>query len=152
MNFYLVLNIIFKKSPASVSSLEIFMKHSLKREAVSTHIKPAAVNFYDIAHPYKLFTSQYISQQTSQRRFNVVFRLILRRDVAQHQINVEATFCTSTLCFSTLNWTLDNVETRLDNVETTSFSTSIFTTLSNVETKLRIWPFEKKLSLDSKTK
>ena len=46
-----------------------------------------------------------------------------------------------------LNWTtLDNVETAM------SFSTSILTTLGNVETTLRIWPFEKKLSLDLKTK
>ena len=92
-----------------------------------------------------------VSQQTFQRRFNVVFRLIWRRGVAQSEINVETTLCTSTLkfttlnnvettlCFSTLNWTtLDNVETTL------SFSTSIFTTLGNVETTLRIWPFEKK--------
>ena len=71
--------------------------------------------------------------------------------VAQRQINVKTTLCTSTLksatfnnvettlCISTLNWTtLDNVKTTL------SFSTSIFTTLGNVETTLRIWPFEKK--------
>ena len=93
------------------------------------------------------------SQQTFQRRFNVAFRLIWRRDVAQRQINVETTLRTSTLksttfnnvettlCISTLNWT------TLDNVETTSFSTLIFTTL-------RIWPFQKKkqISLDSKAK
>ena len=73
------------------------------------------------------------------------------RTVAQRQINVKTTLCTSTLksaafnnvettlCISTLNWTtLDNVKTTL------SFSTSIFTTLGNVETTLRIWPFEKK--------
>ena len=93
----------------------------------------------------------HIAQQIFQRRFNVGFRLIWRRDVPQRQINVETTLCTSTLkfttlgnvettlCISTLNWTtLDNVETTL------SFSTSIFTTLGNVETTLRIWPFEKK--------
>ena len=90
-------------------------------------------------------------QKTFQRRFNIVFRLIWRRNVAQRQINVETTLCTSTLKFTTFN----NVETifcismlnwtTLDNVETTlSFSTSIFTTLGNVETTLRIWPFEKK--------
>ena len=55
-------------------------------------------------------------------------------------VNVEIYNVETMLCISTLNWTtLDNVETTL------SFSTSIFTTL-------RIWPFEKKLSLDSKTK
>ena len=91
------------------------------------------------------------TQQTFQRRFNVAFRLIWRRDVAQRQINVETTLRTSTmksttfnnvettLCISTLNWTtLDNVETTL------SFSRSIFTTLGDVETTLRIWPFQKK--------
>ena len=92
-----------------------------------------------------------VSQQTFQRRFNVVFRLIWRRGVAQSEINVETTLCTSTLKFTTLN----NVEitlcvstlswTTLDNVETTlSFSKSIFTTSDNVETTLRIWPFKKK--------
>ena len=56
--------------------------------------------------------------------------------------NVETTFYNSML-----NWTtLDNVETTL------SFSTSIFTTSGNVETTLWIWPFGKKLTLDSKTK
>ena len=87
---------------------------------------------------------RHLSQETFQRRFNIVFGLIWRRDVTQRQINVKTTLCTSTfkftafsnvetgLCISTLNWTtLDNVETTL------SFSTSIFTTL-------RIWPFEKK--------
>ena len=99
------------------------------------------------------------TQQTFQRRFNVVFRLTWRPDVAQRQINVETTLCTSTLKFttfnnvettlyvSTLNWTtLDNFETML------SFSTWIFTALGNVETALQIWPFGKKLSLDWKTK
>ena len=93
------------------------------------------------------------TQQTFQRWFNVVFRLIWRLDVAQRQINVETTLCMSmfkcttfnnvetTLCISTLNWTtLDNVETTL------SFLISIFTTMSNVETTLRVWTFEKKRS------
>ena len=92
------------------------------------------------------------TQQTFQRRFNVVFRLIWRSDVTQRQINVETTLCMSTLKYttsnnvqttlyiSTLNWTtLDNVETML------SFSTSIFTTLGEVETTLQIWPFGKKI-------
>ena len=79
-----------------------------------------------------LFLTEF-TQQTFQRRFNIVFGLIWRRDVAR-QINVE-----TTLCMTTLNWTtLDNVETML------SFSKSIFTTLGNVETTLWIWPFEKK--------
>ena len=96
-------------------------------------------------------TCYYLTQKTFQRRFNVVFRLIWRRDFAQRQINVERTLCTSTLkfttlnnvettlCFSRLNWTtLENVKTTL------SFSTLIFATLGNVETALWIWPFEKK--------
>ena len=99
------------------------------------------------------------TQQTFQCRFNVAFRLIWCRGVAQRQINVETPLCTSTLKFatfinvettlriSTLNWT------TLGNVETTwSFSTSIFTTLGKFETTLRIWPFGKKVSLDSKAK
>ena len=82
-----------------------------------------------------------LTQQTFQRRFNVAFRLIWRRDVATFN-NVE-----TTLCISTLNWTtLGNVETTL------SFSTSIFTTLGNVETTLRIWPFEKKFKPPFKNK
>ena len=100
----------------------------------------------------KLFIKFFlVTQQTFQRLFNVAFKFIGRRDVAQRQIKVEATLCTSTLkfttfnnvkttlCISTLNWTtLDNVETTL------SFSMSIFITLGNVETTLGIWPFEKK--------
>ena len=98
-------------------------------------------------------------QQIFERRFNVVFRLIWRRDVVQRQINVETTLCTSdlkvitfnnvetTLCILKLNWTtLDNVGTTL------SFSTSIFTTLRKAKTTLQIWQLEKKLSLDSQRK
>ena len=43
------------------------------------------------------FVLRYVSQQTFNRRFNVVFRLIWRGDVAQRQVNVE----TSTLKFAT---------------------------------------------------
>ena len=43
------------------------------------------------------------NRQTFQRRFNVVFRLIWRRDVAQRQINVETTLRTITLKFTTFN-------------------------------------------------
>ena len=101
--------------------------------------------------PQRIIANELATQQTFQRQFDVVFRLIWRRNVAQRQINVEATLCTSTLkfttwnniettfCFSTLIWTtLDNVKTAL------SFSTSIFTQLGNFETTFRIWPFEKK--------
>ena len=80
---------------------------------------------------------RHLSQQTFQRRFNIVFGLIWRRDVTQRQNNVKTTLCTSTFKFTAFN----NVETRLRvstlNWTTLSFSTSIFTTL-------RIWPFEKK--------
>ena len=41
-----------------------------------------------------------VNQQTFQRRFNVVFRLIWRRDVVQRQINVKTTLCMSTLKFT----------------------------------------------------
>ena len=89
-------------------------------------------------------------QQTFQRCFNVVFRLIWRRNVVQHQINVETTLCTSRFGFTTLS----NVEptlaistliwTTLGNVEATlSFSMSIYITLSHIETTLRIWPLKK---------
>ena len=117
------------------------------------HYIPAP-KFFEIAFCndfLKLFPANI---STSIKRF----RLIWSCDVAQRQINVQSTLCTSALqfttfnnaetrlCISTLNWTM------LDNVKTTfSFWTSIFTTLGNVETTLRIWPFEKK-SLDSKTK
>ena len=42
-----------------------------------------------------------IPQQTFQRRFNVVFRLIWCRDVALPRINVETMLCMSTLKFTT---------------------------------------------------
>ena len=49
-----------------------------------------------------------LSQQTFQRRFNVVFWLMRRRDVGQRQINVE------TLCISTSKCTTSsNVESTL---------------------------------------
>ena len=89
--------------------------------------------------------------------FQRCFRSIWRRDVAQRQFNVEATLCTSTLKFtkfdnveSTLSiWT--SIWTAIDNIETTLlFSRSIFTALGNVETILWIWPFSKKINLNSK--
>ena len=105
----------------------------------------------EINQKYSLPAGRGTTQQTFQRWFNITFRLIWRRDVAQRQINVETMLCMSTLkftffnnvetrlCISTLNWiTLDNVEKMLP------FSTSILTTLGNVETTLRIWPFQKK--------
>ena len=99
-----------------------------------------------------------IFQEIFQRRFNVAFRLIWRRDVAQRQINVETTLCTSTLkfttfnnvettlCISTSNWTM------LGNVKTTCTWTSVFTTLGNVETTLPIRPFHKKIKPRFKSK
>ena len=61
-------------------------------------------------------------QQTFQGRFNVAFRLIWRRDVAQGQINVETTLRTSTLKSTTFNNVvyfnveLNNVRQRRNNV------------------------------------
>ena len=75
-----------------------------------------------------------LSQQTFQRRLNVAFRLIWRRDVAQRQINIETRMRTSTLKSTTFN----KVETKL------CISMLNWTTLDNVETTLRIWPFQKK--------
>ena len=79
----------------------------------------------------KLVVTLRTGQQTFQRCFIVVFRLIRRRDVEQRRVNVETTLCISTLefttsnnvkstlCISTLIWT------KSDNVETTlPFSTS----------------------------
>ena len=62
------------------------------------------------------------SQQTFQRWFNFVFRLIWRCDVAQRQINVDTTLCTSTLKFTTFN----NVELTLyiSTSKWTTFTTS----------------------------
>ena len=69
------------------------------------------------------------TQQTFQSCFNVDFRLIWCRDVAQHQINVEIN--ESTLCLWRLEYaTLNNVESML------SISKLIWTTLDNVETTL----------------
>ena len=71
----------------------------------------------------------------------LVFTII---SVAQRQINVVTTLCTSTLKFTTLNNVESTVSTML------SFSASIFTTLGNVETTLWIWSFEKKTTLIQK--
>ena len=90
-------------------------------------------------------------QQTSQRFFDVLFRLMWRRDIGQCQINVETTLCTKCwnlqcwamsnqrCLFRRLIWTLVKVETTL------SFLTSISSTLGYVEIALWIWPFVKKI-------
>ena len=60
---------------------------------------------------FKIWT---YSQQKFQRRFNVVFRLIWRRDVVQRQINVE-----TALCMSNVEQGWNNVvffNTELNNV------------------------------------
>ena len=135
------------------------IKYGLSADIIQD-ISNTNINYYS-THNVPVYSSRNIetvTQQTFQSRFHVVLGLIWRRDVAQRQINIETTLCISTLkfttynnvetmlCFSTLNWTtLDNVETML------SFSKSIFTALGKVETTLWIWPFEKKISLDSKT-
>ena len=80
------------------------------------------------------------SRTTSDQRWNnVVYVSVEVYNFQQSRINV--------MSISTLNWiTLDNVEITL------SFSASIFTTLGNVETTLRIWPFEKKIKSRAKNK
>ena len=65
----------------------------------------------EIANWYlgNIFFFYFYSQNTFQRRLNVVFRLVSCRDNTQRQINVETTLCTSALKFTTLN----NVESTL---------------------------------------
>ena len=98
-------------------------------------------------------------QQIFQRRFNVVFRSIWRRDVAQRQVNVETTLCTSELKFITLN----NIETTLcilklnwttlDNVVTTlSFQRQFSQRWANPKQHCKYDNWKKKLSLDSQRK
>ena len=137
-----------------------FSEKSVRRGFIKVFSEQLLRSYAIYSTLIQLFSQcQYHTQQTFQRQFNVAFRLVWRRDVAQRQNNVETTLCTSTLkfakfnnvettmCISTLNWTtLGNVETTL------SFSTSIFTTLGNVETTLRIWPFEKKIKPRFKSK
>ena len=121
--------------------------------------------FYLLLFKHYKFMSDYlyfpnnlkdITHQTFPRCFNVALRLIWRRDVRQSQTNVEVTFCTTTLEFSTLN----NVESTLSistliwhNVKLTlPFSTSICKTLSHVETTLWMWPLKKwKINFESRT-
>ena len=87
-------------------------------------------------------TTAFIStQETFQRGFNFVFRVIWLRDVGQCQINVETTLCMSTLKFTTLNNVTSKLSvsalilTTLEKVETMLlFSTSSFITLINVKT------------------
>ena len=93
-------------------------------------------------------TPKQLIQQTFQRRFNVVFRLLwhsttsnLRWNNVLWSANVEITTLNnveSTLSIWKLIWImLDNVD------ETLSFSMQIFTTLGNIETTLWIWSLEK---------
>ena len=62
---------------------------------------------------WALFRLMYIrgvlTQQSFQRHFHVVLRLIWRRDVWQRQVSLEETLCTSALKFTTLK----NVESTL---------------------------------------
>ena len=67
------------------------------------------IDFFNKTPPVAASNSKVLTQQTFQRRFNLVFRLIRRCDVAQRQTNVETTLCTSTFKFTTLN----NVESTL---------------------------------------
>ena len=66
--------------------------------------------YADLEHVYNfhvlisiLTASETLSQhsKTFQRCFKVVFKLMLRRDVGQRQINVETTLCISTFEFTT---------------------------------------------------
>ena len=88
-------------------------------------------------------------QQTFQRCFNVVVRLIWRHNVGQHQINAQTMLHTSTLDFrmlSNLGSTLSVstlICTMLAKEETTLFLTSIYTTFSQAKTTLWIWPLKK---------
>ena len=82
-----------------------------------------------------------LTQGAFQRHFHVVLSLIWRRDVWR-QVSLEATLCTSALKFTT------NQRCLFYFVQTTlSFSTSIFTTMGNVETTLWMWSFEKKVKI-----
>ena len=124
-----------------------------------------SVHIYIYIYIYNIYIYIYMynmyiyTQQTFPRCFNIVRRLIWRRDVSQRQINVEITFCTSTLEFTTLNNFESTLSistllwTTLGNVEATlSFSTSIHATLNHVETKLWIWPLKKwKIKFESRT-
>ena len=105
---------------SSFTSMQYFLNKLLVRKKLTTE--------------EYCFYYQRTTQKTFQRRFKVAFRLIWCRDGAQRQINVETTFCTSTLKLAKFS----NVETPL------CISTLNWTTLDNVETTLRIWSFQKK--------
>ena len=99
-----------------------------------------------------------VAQQTFQRCFNVVVRLIWRHNVGQHQINAQTMLHTSTLDFrmlSSLGSTLSVstlICTMLAKEERTLFLTSIYTTFSQAKTTLWIWPLKKwKLNFESRT-
>ena len=66
-------------------------------------------NFINVFNWVRRYFNLSNAQQKSQRCFNVLFRLIRRRNVRQRQINVETTPCISTLEFTTSS----NVESML---------------------------------------
>ena len=66
-------------------------------------------NFINVFNWVRRYFNLSNTQQKSQRCFNVLFRLIRRRNVRQRQINVETTPCISTLEFTTSS----NVESML---------------------------------------
>ena len=128
-NKMLLLSNFMNVLSSSFTSMQYFLNKLLVRKKLTTE--------------EYCFYYQRTTQKTFQRRFKVAFRLIWCRDGAQRQINVETTFCTSTLKLAKFS----NVETPL------CISTLNWTTLDNVETTLRIWSFQKKkISLDFKSK
>ena len=98
-----------------------YIKNDLKFE---NQIKKGNVTLNNERYlPFCWKIKQPSNQETFQRRFNVAFRLIWRRDVAERYINVEATLWTSTFKFRTLS----TVESTLFQL---CISTLIWTKLS----------------------
>ena len=61
VQFFWILNINFKKT----SYITIFMKSSSNWDVPSIYLKLVKGNFWKIAHPYELFTFQYIRYDNS---------------------------------------------------------------------------------------
>ena len=89
---------------------------------------------------YLSLNHEITSQQTFQRCFSDVVKLIWQHDPVQRQINVETTLCMSTLKFSTLN----NVESTLF-ISTLILNVVIFNVeiYNIVSTLIKIWSFAK---------
>ena len=94
--FFCLFLVLFRSKCKPFRYLMPMTKSNLKSCELVQFFQSLFINWFQ-----KVVINRLSSEQTFQRRFDVVFRLIWRRNVAQRQINVETTLSLSTLKFTT---------------------------------------------------